>query len=385
MAAATHRQGLSLTACLLASAAAAQSGDTTFLDGPALAAQLARNLVHLRAEDLGEQGFGWIVGVDARHVYVLTARHVAARLPPAGLAEAEERSAALRLSFCAAPGHGAVEAEWVDGFAPGGEDVALLRARRPVGYTLEPKALALNRDAVAPGRTTWVLGHEGQCLPLPDTGNTAEPPDARGNLSARQPGVRGGSSGGVLLVGEGAAALVTESDSIVVRGLWLPGLRAQVQAAGAPWGLQAAANIAPTDPLAAQIDLAETLNQYLFAARNAHGLLLQPHVARSTFADYVERYNRAIRRFRDARDKYDGALAQRWPAEVLQDWQALRELLWQVHLDFWRVNNDAATIVRDERTPPTVVERLRTLEPALQQLQDDIPRFLRQLSLRRTP
>lgn len=224
------------------------------------------------------------------------------------------------------------------------------------------------------------MGFESRCALLGTVGRVEAAADAHGEWQLRHPGVRGGSSGAPLLLPGGIAALVSDSDSIAVRAVALGGLAERVRAAGGPWSLQPAANIAPTAPQAVRVDLAETLNQYLFAVRNAQALLLQPSVATASFADVVARYNLAIRRFAAARDRHDGALARRWPPAVLPAWQRLRDDLWAVHLRFWQVNEVAAIIVRDHRVPPAVAADMRALEPALQQLQRDIGRFLAQLA-----
>jgi hypothetical protein len=90
MVAAAVRRGLrragaaALLAAGVALAAVAQE-DTTFLTGERLAARLMHNLVTVAADDISEQGFGLVVAVTDGEAYVLTARHVVARRPPAGL------------------------------------------------------------------------------------------------------------------------------------------------------------------------------------------------------------------------------------------------------------------------------------------------------------
>ena len=139
----------------------------------------------------------------------------------------------------------------------------------------------------------------------------------------------------------------------------------------------------PTDPQAAEQDLAEMLNQYLFKLRDVHGLLQQRVVARQTFEQAVAQYNTAIERYRDARDKYDGTLRRHWHDDVAPAWSKLRDSLWAVHLNFWRVNVHAREIFETERTPTVVREQMKVLEPELAALEGAIAQFLRTLGQRR--
>lgn len=372
------RLGVAALVLTLAVGAAHADDGTTFLGGPELALRLLPNLVRIEARDINEQGFGLVVGGDAEALYVLTAQHVVASRPPAGLEGPVRPSRQIEIDFCALPQAAPASAQAVEAFTADGADIALLRVARPAGYTPQSRALA-PEPKIRPGGASWVIGFEQRCEMLASAGAVESARDERDNLRIRQPGVRGGSSGGPLLVGEGLAGLVTDSDTIMVTAYSLAPLQQRLRALGLPWWLEDARNIPPTDPAAARIDLAETLNRYLFAVRNAHGLLLQPKVARATYADYVASYNRALGRFRDARDKYDAALAQHWPPAVLPAWQRLREELWAVHLRFWETNADARTIYESQAVPPAVVARMKDLEPALQALQGDIAQFLRAL------
>jgi hypothetical protein len=201
----------------------------------------------------------------------------------------------------------------------------------------------------------------------------------------RQPGVLGGSSGAPLMVGHGIAGLVKTSDLVRVTAHAIEDLRRRLVALGVPWGLGDARNIPPTDPRAAEIDLAETLNRYLFGLRDVHALLQQPVVARATFAEKAAAYNAAIERFRNARDKYDGTLQRDWPPDVLPQWSALRDRLWAVHLNFFRLNDRTREIAETERTPAAVRDQMKALEPEVAALEGAIAQFLRNLGQRRNP
>jgi hypothetical protein len=345
-------------------------GDTTFLSGDALALKLIHNLVHISAPiDAGQkqQGFGMIVGSAAQDVYILAPDHVV------------RAGKELQVRFCAAGSESQVVAHLVPNFKPDGLDVALLRAPKPSGYTPVWRVLA-SEEHVKAREDVWVSGFDGRCEVFPTKGSIQTPTDAHATIRADLPGIRGGSSGGPLIVGYGWVGMVVDTNQLIVYVIALDRIADRVRNAGAPWQLEAARNIPPTDPLAAQMDLAEMLNRYLFAVRNAHGLLLQTRVARVTFAEYVDRYNQAIRRFSDTREKYDGTLAKFWPTDTLQEWMRLRETLWAVHLNFWSVNNDATEIARLQQVPPRVVQRMNALEPDLQRMEERMGLFLRSLA-----
>lgn len=357
---------------------------TTFDTGPELGRRLLHNLVRIEARDLAEHGFGLVVGVDGDAVYIATARHVVARRAPAGLAEPERASREIAVGFCALPGAAHQAAALLDGFDGADDDLALLRTARPPAYAPQLNVLApASQDLV--GTQAWQLGRESDCVVVPTPGVIAGRPDARHTLRVDLHGALGGASGGPLVSGYGVAGLVKRSDNEVIRAHAIADLAARVRAmAGPPFLLGEAGNIPPGDPQAAVADLTETLNAYLFAARDLHALLRQEIVPRPTFAQLVQRYSGAVDRFRAARDKYDGTLLRNWPAGTLPQWQALRERLWQIHMLFFGLNGpSAATITRTERSPPPVREQMAALEPELARLQSDIARFADHLGKRR--
>lgn len=362
------RRRLALLCVVACSAGNAAAQDTTFLDGPALAERLLHNVVRLHAD---EHGYGLAVGADATHVFVVTARHVVGARNQ------------VALHWCAA-GVAQPEsaAELVAAFDA--EDLALLRVARPAGFS-EPLARALAPpERVALRDPSWLLGRNDECSVIPRAGAVAMLPDERGQMRVDLPGVLGGSSGAPVATGRGIVGIATDSDNVSLTLLAIARIEQRVRAQpGLRWGLVDARNIPPTEPQAAEIDLAETLNQYLFNLRNVHALLQQRVVARATFEKDVRAYNASVDRFRDARDKYDGTLRRDWPPEVAPMWSTLREQLWAIHLNFWRVNPHAREIFESERTPAVVREQMKALEPELAALESAIAQFLRTLGQRR--
>lgn len=380
------RQIVAALAVGVAAAAPRAAEETSFSSGPELAERLLRNVVRISAHDLGEHGFGLIVGADERSVYVATARHVVAQRPLAGLAAGETPSRQIALRFCALPESAAEQpAEFVEGFDGTADDLALLRTTRPSGLAPEARALA-PPDRISVGDQAWLLGREQQCALVPTSGSIGALPDERQNLRIDLHGVLGGSSGAPVATGYGVVGLAKRSDNEKLTTHAIADLRTRVRAAGSPFSLIEAGNVPPTDPRAAEIDLAETLNRYLFAVRDLHALLQQDVVPKPTFARLVERYSAAVDRFRTARDKYDGSLRRDWPDDVLPAWQRLRDGLWTVHLVFFNLNAEATRrIYESERSPRTVRQRMTALEPQLVELQDGIARFAQQLGKRRPP
>ena len=381
------RGGVWLLLALLAGPVRA-ADDTRFDSGPELGARLLHNVVRIRSLDINEHGFGLVVSAQGRHVYIATARHVVLPRPAPGQAPPEPDQRHIEVIFCAGDDSGVASraAEIVTRFDAGGHDLALLQVLRPAGYEPLPRAIA-GPQASELRQVAWLLGQDEHCGVAPGQGAIAALPDSRQNLQLEFPGVRGGASGGPAISGYGVIGLVTDADDVLLTVYSIASLEARLRAQSRDWWqLEPARNIPPTDPRAAEIDLAETLNQYLFSVRNLQQLLLQTRVPRARFVAFANDYNTAVNRFRDARERHDGALQRRWPAPVLPQWQALREQLWQVHQAFWALNAaDSQAIFDRQSTPPEVQTRMRALEPALVQLQAGMADFLKVLASRSTP
>ena len=371
-----------------AAAATPATSPTGFLTGPELGERLLPDVVRIRSIDLQEHGFGLVVGATARQVFVATERHVVAARAPADPPLRGAAVGRIELSFCAGDGSAPAvrEAELVDRFDAGGQDLALLRVLRPAGYELVAPALAAEAR-IAVRQEAWLLGQQQQCGVAARSGAIASVRDSRDNLRVEFAGVRGGASGGPVLSGYGIVGLVTDADDLSFTVHSIDSLMARLRAQSGDWGqLVDARNIPPTDPRAAEIDLAETLDGYLFGVNNLQQLLLQRTIPQPRFVEFSKDYNAAVNRFRDARNRYDGTLARDWPAPVLPMWSALRDQLWQVHQTFWQMNaGDAQLIFDQKRAPAAVQDRMRSLAPALLQLQAGIAEFLNALGQRSKP
>lgn len=365
-----------LTSASLDSARAAD--ETTYYTGPELGRRLLRNLVRIRALDLSEHGFGLVVGTDARDAYVLTARHVVARRPMAGLEGAEQPSRQIEIGFCAQPPTAAPQpAEMVAGFDGAADDLALLRTPLPAGYAPEPRALAASPPRELPGDAAWQLGRDDDCTLLPTPGRIANLPDASHLLRIDLANVLGGSSGGAVVSGDGIVGIVKRSDTLKITVHAIADARARIESVGGvPFTLRGARNYAPGDPQATVAELTETLTAYLFAARDLQRLLGQDVVPRSTFAQMVERYSRSVDRYMAGAEKHNGTLLAHWNQDVMLQWQQLRAEVWKVHRVFYELNGTAAkTITRTEHSPSAVKAQMAALEPALATLQSGMSRF----------
>ncbi len=385
----------------LAVTSLAHAQDTTFLSGEELAARLLQNVVWIAAQDIGEHGYGLVVGGDERTLWVITARHVVVKTAMRGSAIPDEPSHRIRLRFCAGPA-----GEWVPGSAwpaweAGGEDIALLSAPRPAEagrppggsrkvaapHFLEsaprPREYQWVTRALAPqavvGEPVWLLGSNDECSLVPAQGAVRALADAGHNLRIDFTGVQGGSSGAPVISGRGVLGLMKSAEDLTTTVHDIADLQRRVQAlSDVRWQLEDARNIPPTDPQAAAIDLAETLNGYLLAVRNVHMLLQQRQVARAQLDDFIQqRYNVALRRFLRVRDAYDGSLNRFWPPNVLPAWQALRQELWAVHQHFWRIDPLMPEIYKNQQTSAEVRALMTSLEPDLVRLEQEIAQFLR--------
>jgi hypothetical protein len=378
---AARRQVLSVAlalAALLAGSHAAAQDATTFLSGEELGERLRGHLVAIAAQDVDEHGFGLIVAADEQRLWIVTARHVIVRTGMLGGGEAEQPSARIRLRLCNGGAAELAASPW-PGWNAGGADLALLTAPRPAAFQLDVRALAVQPPGI--GEPIWLLGSNDECGLVPARGQVRAAADAGHNLRIDFAGVRGGSSGGPVLSGRGVIGLMKSAEDLTTTVHDIADVQRRVQAtAGAAWRLEDARNIPPTDPQAAQVDLAETLNGYLLVLNNAWMLLQQETVARPTLTDYVERYNVALRRFLRARESHDGSLTRHWPAPVLPAWRTLRDELWAVHQHFWRIDPQMAAIFKNQRTSPELRAQLAQLAPELQRLEQDIAQFLRLLA-----
>jgi hypothetical protein len=370
------RASVGVLVALCATSAPAQ--DTTFMSGEELVAQLRSGVAWIAAQDIGEHGYGLVVGGDDDTLWIATARHVIVRTGMRGSGEPDEPSRRIGLRLCGAPGTELMSAEEVSGFDAGGADIALLRVARPHGYDFPVRALASHVDA---GEGVWLMGSNDDCGVVPATGHVRTPAGASPDLRIDFAGVQGGSSGAPVASGYGIVGLMKSADDLTTTVHSVADLQRRVQAvSGARWQLVDARNIPPTDPQAAEVDLAETLDQYLLALRNVHMLLQQPQIDHRQLTSFSDRYNVALQRFMRVREAYDGSLSHDWPPEVLPAWRHLRDEVWAIHQNFWRINPQMAEIFRQQHATPELRAQLSALEPALQRLETDIAQFLRQLA-----
>ena len=355
-----------LSAVLVAGGAAAQTG-TTYDDGPTLANRLLAGVVRVQAQ---EHGFGLIVGADRSFLYIATARHVIGE------------SSKVAIAGCDKAMPNDLSADRVAGFDLDSDDLALLRARRPENFEIRTRMLA-PAEKVAISDAAWLLGRDDACAVLPRTGAVAATPTERALWRVDMPGVLGGSSGAPVSTGRGIIGITTDSDNANITVIDVAFIARRVRAGATPFDLVDANNTPPADPQAAEQDLAEMLNRYLFELRDAQMVLRQPTVRRDYFAKTVAEYNAAAERFRDSMNKYDGTLRRHWEPEVAQQWTALRDRLWAAHQNFLFVNENARSIVETERVPTVVRDRMEALDPELAGIQSAIAQFLRSVSQRR--
>lgn len=344
-------------AAMLALGAAAHA--TTYDDGPTLGDRLLATVVRVVA---AEHGFGVVVGADRDSVYIATAGHVVVD------------AAQIMVHGCKNALPSNLPAERVAGFDPGSSDLALLRIARPAGFQVTSAALA------KPGQfevadPAWLLGRQDSCSVLPMSGGIAALPTADGRLRVDMPGVLGGSSGAPVITGRGMLGITTDSDNSTITVLAMDRIAQRVRASGASFALVDADNIPPGEPEAVEKDLAETLSDLLRELHDAQMVLRQPTVKREYYVQTVTEYNKAAERFIKSMTKYDGSLKRHWKPEVYTTWVALRERLWAAHQNFLSANDYAQEIVKTERVPTVIRDRMEALAPELAALQGSIAQF----------
>lgn len=353
-----------LCGAVLALAGAGVQADTSYDDGPTLARRLLAAVVRIDAD---EHGFGLVVGADRDFVYVATARHVVGT------------GTKLHLSGCDTALPSGLAVEHIASFDRASDDLALLRVPRPTDFTVQTRALASPQD-VAMADAAWLLGRNDTCAVLPRSGAVAAPPNARALWRVDMPGVLGGSSGAPVATGRGIIGITTDSDGVNATVLDIALVALRVRASALPFDLVKADNIPPLDPQAAEQDLGEMLNRFLRELRDAQTVLRQPTVQRDYFTKTVTEYNVAAERFIGAMNKHDGTLRTYWQPGVAQAWSVLRDRLWAAHENFRFINQHAPTIVKTERVPDVVRDRMEALDPELTGIQDAISQFLRSLN-----
>jgi hypothetical protein len=228
------------------------------------------------------------------------------------------------------------------------------------------------------GETVWLLGSNDECAPVAETGQLRALADAQGNVRIDFRSVQGGSSGAPVATARGVIGLMKNAEDLTATAHGTTDLQRRVEPLR--WRLEDARNLPPSDPQAARIDIAETLNSYLLAVNNVQSLLTGTQVARPTVETYTKQYNEAINRFIGMREKHDGSLVVLWPAAVWPAWQALRDRLWNVHLTFWRINPRMPEIFKAQQTTPEVRQQMLDLQPALGELEREMAQFLRLLA-----
>ena len=377
---------VSCSAVLLAGLAcpSGAANDTTFFSGRELGERLLANVVKIQRAN--QHGFGLVVSARGGYVYIATAHHV---VVPDSVAEpANSGHASIEVTFCTANESATNRhpATLVESFDRRGRDIALLQVRQPAGYQPQTRIFAPENES-AVGQETWLLGQSQQCGVLPTSGAMAALPNAKGDLRIDFQGVLGGDSGGPAISGYGVLGLITDTSDLTFTAFSVWSLQALLSAQSrAWWQLETARNIPVSDPKAAQIDLTETLNLYLFGVRNLQKLLLQLRVPRELFHPFSTEYNTAVNRFRLAKERHDGALKIRWPEGVFGQWEVLRDQLWQVHQTFWLLNDGGSQAIFDMQiAPPAVQAAMRDLEPSLKQLEVGIKVFLKTLTQGASP
>jgi len=364
---------------VLLACGAARAQDTTFLTTEELATRLRQDLAWISAQDIGEHGFGLVVGGDADRLWIVTARHVVVRTPMRGDPSSEQASRSIRVRLCAGlPSAEPVNAEPWPAWNAGGEDIAVLTVARPPGYQIAPRALAAGATA---GEDVRLLGSRDECALAPEQGRVRATSGSAVDLRIDFAGVQGGSSGAPVLGGAGIVGLMISAEDLTTTVHAIGDLQRRAQShAGFRWELVDARNIPPTDPRAAAVDLPETLNEYQLALRNMHMLLQQRQIPRPRLDEFMKRYNTSLGRFLRVRETYDGSLATHWPAPVLPAWRALRDELWSVHQTFWRLNVQMEEIYHSQHGSPELGAQMIALEPELLRLEVEIAQFLRLLA-----
>ncbi len=346
----------------------------TFLTLEDFAEGLIQNVVRIDSKD-GEHGFGLIVGTDERYIFIATAKHVifAGEQPP--------KRNSITIKPCAA---GAKDMElkgellaWHGNL----DDIAFVRAPLPRNFKLDVRALIAERGEKLRDETV-AIGHENRCQLHARDGRISSPRDANNNLSVELPTAVGGDSGGPVVTARGVIGIVRSAGDTRLHLQSIDYVR-QVAGTRIPWQLVDARNIPPTSPDAAQQELTQTLNDYLWGLRNVHELLLLPRVDQTLFSQYGAAYAKAIEHYFTIKEKYDGTLNEFWGSEVLEEWQRIRQDLWNIHQPIRGLNAKRMDIWEKGVTPEPERTQLVALEPAIQRLQDSIMQFTARLATRR--
>jgi hypothetical protein len=323
----------------------------TFMTGRELAEHVLDAVVSIRqvgASGSQVSGMGIVIGGDERRLFVLTAHHV---LPLDGerLAVRSGRDLAVRL--CSDQSQTADFRELL--FADSNRDIAIFSIRRPRDTT-PPVALLASRVARS-GDLALASGRQGECSVSGLEGAVFRPEDERGYLVIDLPSGVPGTSGAPMVTDSGIVGIAFRQNGQQVRVQAIRWIRDLVDPS-ISWWLEPANNFPPTSVDAAQVQLTQVVNRYLFALKDVRDALLKETYRRPELVDRIDTYNLAIKAFNDVRDKYDGTLA-RLSSQLLGAFSAVRTTVDDIHPKFLEINVHMDRLRRPENVVP---EEIRT-------------------------
>jgi hypothetical protein len=352
----------------------------TFLTGEELAAALLRDVMLVTNRDVGSGGAGLIVGARGGSVYLLTASHVISTSEDVNR-PADAVSQHFQLKYCdpqrTSPAPVTV-ARVV--FNEPAKDIAILEfASDPASVPVLP-ALADAKPASL--QSVWTIGKANTCGI--GSGQLDRVEDENGILLADLPGGFGGTSGapissdmgviGIVLSNPAAAKVKARSLGDVMKVL-------STQSSLA-WSLVASNNKPPGSRDDVQLELASSLDNYVFRLKDIRDSFVKEHFTGADLAARVTAYNQAIQEFNSVKNKFDGSLERYWGTPARTNFASLRSVVGEIHQTILGFNVSMDELRKKQVIPVELRHAMTALSPRVDALDVSSKAFIAQLNAR---
>ena len=235
--------------------------------GDELADKLRNNVVKITAKrESGEstQGFGFIVGKQHNHFYIVTANHVVRSNRPGGA------STSVKVKFYSDPGH-SYEADLLETFYGNPQDFAVIKLAVPPNFSWESRALVpleSIKEGIR-GKDVWFIGRSGEWyIPAIPGKINSEKPDLHSIIHVDIVSVRVGTSGAPLITQNGIIGMIIQDEVGSARAVSIDAIKSAFEEWRYPWSLQeffdqgnltaaAVASVATTAPTKEKAPIAE--------------------------------------------------------------------------------------------------------------------------------
>jgi Trypsin-like peptidase domain len=349
----------------------------TFLTGDELAGQLMRNVVLVSNLDAANAGAGLMVGARGGHIYVLTASHVISRSEDLNRA-ADAVSRHFRLKYCDPQRASSAVTKVRVVFNEPVKDVAILEFTDDAASLPVIRALADAKPASQ--RVVWTIGKEGSCSI--GTGQLDRAEDENGILLADLPGGFGGTSGAPISTDVGVIGMVLSNPAAAkVKARSVNDIMQVVSSQSAvAWSLVPSQNKPPGSREDVQMELASSLDNYLFHLKDIRDSFMKEHFTDADLAARITAYNRAIDGFNSVKNKFDGSLERYWGTPTRMSFGSVRNAVADIHQTILGFNISMDKLRQQQAIPSELRRSMTALSPKVDALDVSSQAFIGQLN-----